>query len=161
MITYSIIKKSELEGAYRLDAEYYQPEYLELTKKIEHRNHKILSEVSVSIKKGIFDLNPDNYRDGGIPFIRTSEINDPLIDFSSTVYLDHEVHARNKSTTLHSGDIVFTKIGANIGKVALLPAVFKEYNFSQNVAGVRVSKNLIFPGYLLAYLLSRFGILQI
>ena len=27
MITYSIIKKSQLEGAYRIDAEYYQPEY--------------------------------------------------------------------------------------------------------------------------------------
>ena len=27
MITYSIIQKSQLEGAKRLDAEYYQPEY--------------------------------------------------------------------------------------------------------------------------------------
>ena len=33
-MTYSIIKKSQLEGALRLDAEYYQPEFLELEKKI-------------------------------------------------------------------------------------------------------------------------------
>ncbi len=30
---FSIIKKSQLEGANRLDAEYYQPEYLEYVKK--------------------------------------------------------------------------------------------------------------------------------
>jgi len=30
MITYSIIQKLQLEGALRLDAEYYQPEYLEV-----------------------------------------------------------------------------------------------------------------------------------
>jgi len=28
MIAYSIIQKSQLEGGLRLDAEYYQPEYL-------------------------------------------------------------------------------------------------------------------------------------
>ena len=39
MITYSIIKKSELEGALRLDAEYYQPEYLNINSKIKNQNY--------------------------------------------------------------------------------------------------------------------------
>jgi len=34
MIAYSIIQKSQLESAHRMDSEYYQPEYLELEEKI-------------------------------------------------------------------------------------------------------------------------------
>ena len=35
MLNFSIIQKSQLEGAKRIDAEYYQPEYLKLDKKLE------------------------------------------------------------------------------------------------------------------------------
>ena len=34
MKTYSVIQKSQLESMHRMDAEYYQPEYLDLEKKI-------------------------------------------------------------------------------------------------------------------------------
>ncbi|OGD96464.1 hypothetical protein A3H87_01305 [Candidatus Curtissbacteria bacterium RIFCSPLOWO2_02_FULL_42_37] len=157
MVTYSIINKSKLEGALRLDAEYYQPEFIEITERINLSRNVELKELTVWIKKGIFDLSPDNYRDDGIPLIRTLGINDPLIDFSETVFLDINTHQNNKTTTLFPGDLVFTKIGANIGKSAVLPSTFEEYNFSQNVAGARVKQDIIKSGYLLAYLLSKFG----
>ena len=35
MITHSIIQKSQLERGHRLDAEYYQPEYLEVAGKMK------------------------------------------------------------------------------------------------------------------------------
>jgi len=38
------------------------------------------------IKKGIFDLSPDYYVNVGVPYIRTTEIKDPNIDFNSTVF---------------------------------------------------------------------------
>lgn len=34
MANYSIIQKSQLEGAWQLDAEYYQPEYLEMARSL-------------------------------------------------------------------------------------------------------------------------------
>ena len=34
-VNYSIIKKSQLEGAARLDAEYYQPVFLDVSKKLQ------------------------------------------------------------------------------------------------------------------------------
>ncbi|MBU0999197.1 hypothetical protein KKG24_02720, partial [Patescibacteria group bacterium] len=40
-MTFSIIKKSQLEGALRLDAEYYQPEYLELDRKLNLFGNKL------------------------------------------------------------------------------------------------------------------------
>ena len=38
MITHSIIQKSQIKSAHRIDAEYFQPEYLELEKKIHSTN---------------------------------------------------------------------------------------------------------------------------
>jgi len=50
MAVYSIIQKSQLEGALRLDAEYYQPEHLILnsklkSQKIKRQNVKLLEKI--------------------------------------------------------------------------------------------------------------------
>jgi len=45
MIACSIIRKSQLEGTLRLDAEYYQPEYLNLISKIRSQKSEILGDV--------------------------------------------------------------------------------------------------------------------
>ncbi|MBU1152487.1 restriction endonuclease subunit S [bacterium] len=154
---YSIVNKSRLHGNLRIDAEFYSPDFLQLEKTLNSHQTKIFSMYSLFIKKGIFDLSPDFYRDQGIPLIRTSEIKDPQIDFSSTVFLDEKTQALNRKTELMPGDIVFTKIGAYIGDVAMLPKKYDRYNFSQNVTGVKLKKDMIMPGFLLAYLLSKYG----
>ncbi|MDG7001366.1 MAG: restriction endonuclease subunit S [Nitrososphaerota archaeon] len=120
-----------------------------------------MSTFSRFVKKGIFDLPPDLYRDFGVPLIRTSEIKNPVVDFSSTVFVDEETQNLNRKTELKAGDIVFTKIGANIGDVAILPTKYDRYNFSQNVAGLKVEKGKVKSGFLLAYLLSKYGNRQI
>lgn len=160
-MNFSIIQKSQLEGANRLDAEYYQPEYLDIERTIFSNTFRKLNEICFFIKKGIFDLSPENYREKGIPLIRTSELNDPLIDFSTTVFLDIDTYNLNKATTLVQGDLAFTKIGANIGSVGLLPEDYPKYNFSQNIAGAHIRQGNVLSGYLLAFLLSKYGKKQI
>lgn len=46
MITYSIIQKLQLESAKRLDAEYYQPEYLNTVEKLKNFQTKNIGEIS-------------------------------------------------------------------------------------------------------------------
>ena len=158
---YSIVNKTELQKNFRIDSEFYSPEYLALEKTINLQKFDNLITYCSFIKKGIFDLPPSFYRSSGVPLIRTSEIKDPLIDFSTTVYLDDDTQKKNRKTELTSGDIVFTKIGAYIGDVAVLPQKFKRYNFSQNVTGLKIKKEEILSGFLLAYLLSDYGQRQI
>ncbi len=154
---YSIINKSRLHGNLRIDAEFYSPDFLQLEKTLNSHQTEAFLTYSLFIKKGIFDLSPDFYREQGIPLIRTSEIKDPQIDFSSTVFLDEKTQVLNRKTELTPGDIVFTKIGAYIGDVAMLPEKYTRYNFSQNVTGVKLKKDITTPGFLLAYLLSKYG----
>ena len=60
MNVFSTIKKSELEGSLRIDAEYYQPEYLESkniyelrfwNSEIEKNLENVLNKIKKQIKK--------------------------------------------------------------------------------------------------------------
>jgi restriction endonuclease S subunit len=156
----SFSKAFSITGEMRWDGEYYQKRFLENEKLIHSFPTDRFTTLCKSIKKGIFDLSPENYIDEGVPFIRTSEIKNPTINFSSTVNISEKINSGNFKTELTPGDLVFTKIGAYIGDVALLPSRYEKYNFSQNVAGATVidKKN---SAYLLAFFLSKEGKNQI
>lgn len=159
----SEVKLSEavgLTGARRFDSEYFKREYVSNQELIEQKGYKFFEGYCNSVRKGIFDLSPSFYRKEGVPFIRTSEIKNPLINFDSTVFIDKTVHMNEFNTALNAGDLVFTKIGANIGDVAMLPHKFTYYNFSQNVAGVSI-KEKEHSAFLLAFFLSKYGRSQI
>jgi hypothetical protein len=55
-MNYSIIQKSQLEGAERIDAEYYQPEYIKLKSILEKADTQELKELSDFIKKEFLTL---------------------------------------------------------------------------------------------------------
>jgi len=158
---WSVVDFLKLQEWQRIDPDYYMPEFIELEATFKNKKIEALETFCNFCKKGIFDISPTLYKQTGVPLIRTSEIKDPLIDFSTTVYLDSQTHKYHKKTQLIPGDIVFTKIGAYIGDIAVLPKVYSQYNFSQNVAGISLKQEKIKPGYLLAYLLSGFGKKQI
>ena len=149
-----------ITGDTRFDSEYYLKKYIHIDNLLKRKETLPFKEYCNYIKKGIFDLPPDNYKTSGIPLIRTSEIKNPQIDFSTTVFIDEKVHLENHKTSLKSRDLVFTKIGAYIGDVAMLPSIYPDYNFSQNVAGASVKDKINSP-YLLAFFLSELGRSQI
>lgn len=159
----SEIKFSEAIGANgdsRWDSEYFGKNYLHINEILIKKDNLPFSKYCKSIKKGIFDLSPLLYKGHGIPFIRTSEIKKPTIDFGTTVFIDEQTNAENSKTVLLPNDIVFTKIGAYIGDVAILPATYPQYNFSQNVAGASLRVHTEGP-YLLTFFLSKYGKNQI
>ncbi len=158
----AIVKLSELYRHLRIDAEYYKPEYLALEIALSKRGNLYpLRKYCSYIKKGIFDISPDLYTNSGVPLIRTSEIKNPLTNFTTTVYLDEKTHQEHYKTELHPNDIVITKIGAYIGDVAILPSKHPMYNFSQNVTGLSIKQISINSCYLFAFLMSQYGKSQI
>lgn len=159
----SIVNLKQAVGVsddYRWDSEYYGKVYLKNVEVIHHLPTDKLKSLTSFIKKGIFDLPPTYYLKEGVPLIRTSEIKDPTVDFSSTVFISDKVNEDNYKTSLQPNDLVFTKIGAYIGDVAMLPSNYKKYNFSQNVAGAKLKSSKDGP-YLLSFLLSKIGRNQI
>ena len=147
-------------GEVRLDSNYYQKAFINNERKINSLKTNKLIDLTYFIKKGIFDLPPTNYLENGIPLIRTSEIKNPTIDFSTTVFINEKINSQNNNTILFTNDLVFTKIGAYIGDVAILPNDYSIYNFSQNVTGISlIDKDN--GAYLLSFFLSNIGKTQI
>jgi len=159
MIAYSIIQKSHLEGALRLDAEYYQPEYLSIFSKIASLAHTSLKSYAEKVFSGPFGstLKSESYRESGIPFIRISDISDLFIEKDGLVFISPEEHKRIYSTHLNTGDIVLSKIGT-IGRLSVVSDDFGEVNISENNIGIRLSKcSKEEKIALLFFLLSKYG----
>ena len=159
MITYSIIKKSQLEGAKRLDAEYYQPEYLELTSKLKKQNSKPLGDIATiaygtTPSGGIFEPN-------GIPFIRSQNFSNVLVDKSDIVFCTEKFNNQNKKTSIKPGDVLFAAVGATIGQLAIVQDEIKEGNINQNIARVRIIDKDINPYFVGLFFSSKPGQLQI
>ena len=110
---YSIIQKSQLKGAKRLDAEYYQPEYL--------NDYKLLSKFALykiaDIADVIYGTTPKgaSFTEYGIPFIRSQNFDNSLINISELVYCSDNFHNKNKKSEVKPGDILFAAVGATIG----------------------------------------------
>jgi restriction endonuclease S subunit len=156
----SLSKAKNFNDEYRWDSDYYIKDYLNNAEYLKGKNCNDFINFTDAIKKGIFDLPPTFYKTEGIPFIRTTEIKKSTVNFNSTVFIDEAINIENDKTTLYPYDLVFTKIGAYIGDVAILPTKYKSYNFSQNVAGARL-KNSIDGPYLISFFLSKYGKRQV
>jgi len=164
MITYSIIQKSQFEGALRIDAEYYQPEYLELEKALEKFGNKLkifreLLKVENSLTGGATPLGAE-YPKEGIKFLRVQNIMPGYLDFSDIVYIGKEIHeGQLNRSKLIDGDVLLTITGVSYGKSAVFNSEFGESNINQHSVRMHFKKEIL-PEFIAAYLNSKYGRFQ-
>ncbi|OHB39073.1 MAG: hypothetical protein A2099_05075 [Planctomycetes bacterium GWF2_39_10] len=110
----SIIQSDDLEGATRLDAEYYQPKYLETITLIGDADslRTYLEEIihPTEIKR--------LYSEKGIQILLAQNIRNNRLDFSTSVYMEESKNKALKRNNLKYGDVCMTRSGANFGDTA-------------------------------------------
>lgn len=160
MAVYSIIQKSRLEGAHRLDAEYYQPEYLELEKKLNSLETKTIEEISKSvISFGAYSLTSYiEWQESGVPYINVGDIHDGYIDLDNVKYISEKVDEILRKSRVNNGQVLLTMAGT-IGNAAVAHKLPKRANANQAIAKITPLDN-ISPYYLAAFLNSKYGQLQ-
>jgi restriction endonuclease S subunit len=159
MITCSIIKKSQLEGATRLDAEFYQPEYLSFINRL--KDCPTLESLASRIICGPFGsaiLNSD-YKDKGIPLLRVVNLNNDFTNDDNLVFIDQNLSNNLKRYQVFPNDIVVSQRGT-IAMFSLVSEDYEKYNISANLISVLKSNNINFL-YLVAFLNSKFGNIQL
>ena len=154
----SIIQKSQLEGARRLDAEYFQPEYLELEKSLLKTNsYTIWGDLKGRFITGPFgsEFNVENYSESTkYRYIRGKDVKEFFLLDDDNVYIPEKDYGRLNKYSLQSGDILISVVGT-LGNSAIvsdksLPAIF-----SCKSTLFRTDK--LSPYYLIAYLNSKYG----
>ena len=95
-------------------------------------------------------IKPAIYQDLGVPYIRVADITwESQIDRSKMVYIPHEVNEANPKSFLYPGDIVISKTGATIGKVAIIPDDIEIANTTASIGKVTLNIDLAIPKYVL------------
>jgi len=158
MVVYSIIQKSQLEGANRLDAEYYQPEYLESGKRIlQTKSYEHLGDIDGQFITGPFgsEFKVENYvLDSDFRYIRGRDVKDFFLLGNENVYIPREDFERLKKYSLHENDILIAVVGT-LGNAVIIDSSVGPAIFSCKSTAFRT--NAVNPYYLIAYLNSRYG----
>lgn len=161
MTTISIIKKSQLEGTRRLDAEYYQPEYLALNLKLVSQESKRLGEIAAKVTCGPFGsaILETDYTDRGVPLIRVADLNNWFVKEGDLVYIDDILSKRMQRYQVVDGDIVVSQRGT-IAMFSRVTDKFPKWNISANLISIKKSQGINFD-YLLVFLNCHYGISQL
>lgn len=154
--SWNTVSLSELRGAYRMDAEFWQPEYLQAEAMLLQQPHDRLEELTTTIRKGVFNILADSYVEDGVAFYRSSNVGRIVPKENDLVFITPKRHREENKTALHRGDIMLAKTGKEAASVVLRD----ECNVSQDVVAIRPNRKRINPFYLAAFLNTRFGILQ-
>jgi len=147
---------SELRGDGRLDAEFWHPQYLRVERAVQAKTWAILGDLSISVRKGIFDILANEYTESGIPFYRSSDVGDIVPSNQNLAHISQQKHQEESQTALKRGDVMLAKTGQARASVVLSD----ECNVSQDVIAIRLHPGVINPFYLATYLSTKPGQLQ-
>lgn len=155
------IKKEEIIDFYNFIPRRYNPKFSELIERIKQQKTSVIklrtliNQKIISIQKGD-EIGSENYGNEGVPFIRTNEIVNGIINRNSKQMVDEDlfIEVYKKKQDLRPGDILYTKDG-KIGIVGMI----KEGDMciiASGILKIRALNDLkLNPFYLFATLNSR------
>jgi len=155
MAVFSVVKLSELEGGKRIDAEYYKPEYLELSSKISSKEYSTLGNISSLLTDG--DHGNPEYSTEGIVYVTSGNLNELGVDIKGCNKISYEYAKKiRKDCFTTEGDILLTTVGKiGISTIAQLSGIA----LSRDVSRIVIRKNTFYPEFISVYLNSKIGLL--
>lgn len=142
-----VVERGEVDG--RVDPFYYKPEFRDLISILKRGRYpvKTIDEISELVTKGETPLwRGDKYVSRGILFIRSENVLENQLDFSSKTFIPSHVHLRMLRSQIHFNDVLLNIVGASIGRATVVDSTIREANINQAVAKIRL-KSEINPKY--------------
>lgn len=157
---HSIIQKSQLEGAHRLDAEYFMPEFLDVERRLRQIETKSLDDLAKTIVSfGAYSLTSYiEWQDDGVAYINVGDIHDGYIDYSEVKHISEKVDTILQKSRVKDGQVLLTMAGT-IGNAAVVHQLSGKANANQAIAKITPVDD-VSPYFLTAFLNSRYGRLQ-
>jgi len=155
MAIWSTVNLRESINENRLDAEFFQPEYLDNDVVLKQQATSSLGELCRDIRYGL-NVPPD-YSEDGLPFIRALNLKEGGIE-GEVLRIPFEPEEVGGVNLLSEGDILIVRSGANVGDVGVITEAQEGWTFGSYVIRCRVCN--VDPFFLHVFLLSRPGRLQ-
>jgi len=156
MAVKSIVKVSELEGAKRLDAEYYQPKYHQALQTIKRLGYFPLKDVLTTLYRYPTFYNLE-YQDTGVLVLKGEDIESSgLVDSKHSDHISAEVSSKFPKTILKTGDIILSVRGY-VGKAGLIDSDLAGSQISPNLIHLEINRAKANPYFIWLFLNTYFG----
>ena len=160
---HSIVNRSKIDLDNRIDAEYFQPTYLDIENQLIENESIPLKKICSITGSAFYPAATHLYSSGTIPFIRCVDcISYPVITKEQNTLFEKIpkdfAYEYKNIKKLKAGNIVITKVGSPC--YASIIHDLDEVALSRTVLGLKSIVN-IDPYYLLAFLRSKYGFLQL
>ncbi|MBZ2191420.1 restriction endonuclease subunit S [Pseudoalteromonas arctica] len=110
-------------------------------------NISSIDSISDSVKVGFVGSCQKDYRDSGIPLIRTTNLKNGKLDLKNIIYVTNEFHIKNKKSQLKEYDLLIARHG-NHGSACMVPKGFQDAN-CLNIVIVRPDLTKVAPEFML------------
>lgn len=157
---------SDLEFRNRIDGELYNPRLMESFFELKRSKLELFPLSSFClIKSGTTPKDRDDMlKEGPILFKTTDIRNNVLSPFDTYYHICESIHNRMAVTKLRPYDVLLNIVGATldvIGRSSIIMDDFQEANITQAMAFLRIRKKEFLPGYLFAFLNTKYAQNQI
>jgi restriction endonuclease S subunit len=138
----------------RLDAEFYQPSYLEIDNMLSAIGCFPLNQISNKIDVGFVGRMTKHYCNTGVPLIQTQNIDEFFVKLENPIYIDLEFHVFLKKSQISKGDLLIARSGS-FGKACVYYG--DDIINSSDIIIVKVNDNKYNTNFLSAFLNSKYG----
>ena len=112
-------------------------------------NKVSLGDISTHVSSGSTPLGGEStYRENGIKFIRSQNVQMNRLDLSNVAHISEDVHKRMRRTWVKNGDVLLNITGASIGRIAYFQGDDDTANVNQHVCIIRPDKSIALPEYI-------------
>lgn len=153
--TFSFEVKADNVDFNNLSPILYQPKYFEIIEKTSHYP-KLESLLSKDMTTG--SSLKDQSEPSKYGYVKVHNVLPYVMDFSDISYVTNTDNV-NPTKILEEGDVLISRVGT-AGRISLYETNPQAHVFSENVLRVKINKDKTYPRYLVAFLNSRFGKLQ-
>ncbi|EJX5613854.1 restriction endonuclease subunit S [Vibrio parahaemolyticus] len=146
----------------RLDADFYNPEYLVLDEKIDKFQTISIGSISGDPKSVTYGVLKPRQDESKFLLARIQNFEDGFLNLDSCMGIEEEQFKQYARSECVSGDILVA-LGGYPGKACIISNVEPglRININQHIARVRVNNSLIDAYYLLGYFMSDVGRLSL
>jgi type I restriction enzyme, S subunit len=158
MGVWNIIERTEIVRRERMDAEYYQPDYLTKEQILQRLPCHTLGSLAF-VTDGIH-ASPDVVEEGGVRYLSAKCVKENEFSLADTLEISHVQDSANLRTRLREGDLLLTTVGT-IGNAAVVQPELLPSNIDRHLGLIRIRPDAPVDAYFTAtFLNSSFGRFQ-
>lgn len=157
MAVFSEVTLSQLAHGFRIDSEFYRPEYLEKDFIIKNYNCDSLGALG-KVTDG--EHGSALFLNDGIKYLTAENIKNGYVNIDKIRYVSKELDERNARARVKTNDILVS-IKGTLGQIAIAEEWLLPANMNRDVAIIKLDTSDLYKAFVALFLQTEYGIYQL